>query len=783
MIFRRPLKVKHSVKRARRTFYNIFFSILAVLSLVLIISTLVFYHIFEGIFTKELHNKSVNNLAQIQSVFSAVHASIIPSVIQLSREKNISKIMYSADFNKLLLSRVGDRLYDELVANPLLQSIFIYNHRKQTVYSTRFAPQKIEYCSDIQLPHILSNVREYGGIHTYIPRKMLILSGDDIDTVNVFTILQGTPPYSGNSLKGALIANVSERKLRELFLSNSTHLQGELIVIDRKGLVLSHPQTQEFQQNYSDRDFVRKILSQDSKEGTFISAVNGIKCLVTYVTHREMGWRFISIVPYDEVFQGLHQARNRTLVIFIFFLCSAAVFTFITSKLIYSPIARLFQSASMERYMQSKGAPELKKVSELQYLDQILKDSFRQLDSLKNYVQVHKRLHRQELLRNLIDGNIAITDFMEDLEELGLDIQRSEMLLIVLRFDCYREIRESFQNDKLQKLHHQLADFIASRAAFRILVIDMGSDHFVLLLELKGKADQEDQIRNVELDIRCLQDELNHQYSISFTAGCSTQFDTYHELRNAYCQALNATQYRFRIGPGFFIRFQDLKDILPGKYRFSERKAEILFSALKAGDAKTVEKLLDEIIEEVKQYSYEDFVYMTQLLIYHSAKVFASFSGFRPYVDWDEFNNLSHSYDRFETALDVKRILMQYYQEFISLVKTRPFKKRQEIALIIQDYIEKHLDEPGLCSDEIAVQLKLSTNYVRSIFKEVTGKSLPGYINSMRVERCQRLIETTDLTVKEIYKEAGFSNYNYFFTIFKKSTGVTPLEYRRNRLR
>lgn len=783
MNFRGLLKAKRSVKRTRRTFYNIFFSILAVLSLVLIISTLVFYHIFEGIFTKELHSKSVNNLAQIQSVFSAVHASIIPSVIQLSREKTISKIMYSADFDKLLLSRVGDRLDDELIANPLLHSIFIYNHRKQTVYSTRFAPQRIEDCCDIQLPHILSNVREYGGIHTYIPRKMRILLGNEINTENVFTILVGTPPYSGNSLKGALIANVSERKLRGLFLSNSTHLQGELIVIDRQGLVLSHPQAEEFQANYSDRDLVRKILSRDFKEGTFISAANGTMCLATYVTHREMGWRFVSIIPYDEVFQGLHQARNRTLVIFIFFLCIAVVLTFITSRRIYSPIARLFQSASMERYMRPKGAPEIKKVNELQYVDQILKDSFRQLDSLKNYVQVHERLHRQELLRNLIDGNIAVTDFMEDLEELGLDIHRSEMLLIVLRFDRYRAIRESFQNDELQKLHHQLADFVTDRAASRILVIDMGSDHFVLLLELKGKADQEGQIREVELEIRRLQDELNHQYSISLTAGCSARFNTYQELRNAYHQALNATQYRFRIGPGFFIRYQDLRNVLPGKYRFSERKAEMLFSALRAGDVKAVEKLLDEIIEAVKQYSYEDFVYMTQVLIYHSAKVFASFSGFRPYVVWGEFNNFTHRYDRFETALEVKQTLMRYYQEFIMLVKTRPFKKRREIALKIQDYIEKHLDEPCLCSDEIACRLKLSTNYVRSIFKEVTGESLPGYINRLRVERCQRLIETTDLPVKEIYKEAGFSNYNYFFTIFKKSTGITPLEYRRNYIR
>jgi YesN/AraC family two-component response regulator len=36
----------------------------------------------------------------------------------------------------------------------------------------------------------------------------------------------------------------------------------------------------------------------------------------------------------------------------------------------------------------------------------------------------------------------------------------------------------------------------------------------------------------------------------------------------------------------------------------------------------------------------------------------------------------------------------------------------------------------------------------------------------------------TKLPVKKIYKTAGFYNYSYFFTLFKKNTGLTPNQFR-----
>jgi transcriptional regulator GlxA family with amidase domain len=55
------------------------------------------------------------------------------------------------------------------------------------------------------------------------------------------------------------------------------------------------------------------------------------------------------------------------------------------------------------------------------------------------------------------------------------------------------------------------------------------------------------------------------------------------------------------------------------------------------------------------------------------------------------------------------------------------------------------------------------------------------YLNRFRVARAQGLLTSTDKAIAEIGLETGFCNQSYFGVIFRRITGMTPLEYRSNR--
>ena len=73
----------------------------------------------------------------------------------------------------------------------------------------------------------------------------------------------------------------------------------------------------------------------------------------------------------------------------------------------------------------------------------------------------------------------------------------------------------------------------------------------------------------------------------------------------------------------------------------------------------------------------------------------------------------------------------------------------------------------------------MSVNYLRGIFKQAEGQSLSSYITRLRIRTCEQLLRESRITVKGAFTQAGFSNYTYAFTLFKKHTGRTPQEYQR----
>lgn len=64
-------------------------------------------------------------------------------------------------------------------------------------------------------------------------------------------------------------------------------------------------------------------------------------------------------------------------------------------------------------------------------------------------------------------------------------------------------------------------------------------------------------------------------------------------------------------------------------------------------------------------------------------------------------------------------------------------------------------------------------------FKEAFGKTPIAYVNEMRMQKAAHLIETTDLTMKRIAFECGFTDRHYFCRCFKQTFKMTTTEYKR----
>ncbi|MBK5719854.1 helix-turn-helix domain-containing protein [Dysgonomonas sp. Marseille-P4677] len=84
----------------------------------------------------------------------------------------------------------------------------------------------------------------------------------------------------------------------------------------------------------------------------------------------------------------------------------------------------------------------------------------------------------------------------------------------------------------------------------------------------------------------------------------------------------------------------------------------------------------------------------------------------------------------------------------------------------------------GINPKEIAEKVNMSYSWFRRIFKQYTGFAPAQYIQKIKINKSKELLTNSNLRIKEIALDVGFSNTECFCTIFKKHTDYTPNEYR-----
>ena len=92
-------------------------------------------------------------------------------------------------------------------------------------------------------------------------------------------------------------------------------------------------------------------------------------------------------------------------------------------------------------------------------------------------------------------------------------------------------------------------------------------------------------------------------------------------------------------------------------------------------------------------------------------------------------------------------------------------------------YINEHFSEE-ISVDLLANMFGLSTYYFIRVFKQDTGYTPHDYIVSRRMASARYLLKYTQLSVKEICFNTGFSSESVFCNAFKKQHGLTPQNYR-----
>ncbi len=141
----------------------------------------------------------------------------------------------------------------------------------------------------------------------------------------------------------------------------------------------------------------------------------------------------------------------------------------------------------------------------------------------------------------------------------------------------------------------------------------------------------------------------------------------------------------------------------------------------------------------------------------------------------DEFYNRISGCETFKKLEDLFKDAVLEIEAQIKDYNLTSYKYR--FIQKVKRYIDSNYSD-RLSLDRLSRDFFINSTYLSRIFKEEADENLSDYILSVRMENAKRMLNTSDAKVQDISKQVGYVDYRHFCTVFKKVTGMTPLQYR-----
>lgn len=156
----------------------------------------------------------------------------------------------------------------------------------------------------------------------------------------------------------------------------------------------------------------------------------------------------------------------------------------------------------------------------------------------------------------------------------------------------------------------------------------------------------------------------------------------------------------------------------------------------------------------------------------------------------DMLNNIEREYlsniDKFSQKIIISQLelLFNYAERFYERqFITRKISNHQildQLEILLSNYFSENLIDKGLPTVQwVADELSLTSSYLSSMLKSLTGQSTQQHIHNKLIDKAKEILSTTELNISEIAYCLGFERPASFTKLFKNKTEMSPLEFRK----
>jgi two-component system, response regulator YesN len=619
----------------------------------------------------------------------------------------------------------------------------------------------------------------------FIPRIIPAEASPDQKPHAVLTRMIFPYAAAAGPSSSAIELNIDERYLQSVIRSLSGHAEGAVtMVLDPRGMVLSHADAGLFMADISARPFVRRIIASPRTGGSFMDTLDGEKRLVTFVKSERSGWAFVLTQRYSTLIGNIDRLKIITLLVALGLAILGTVLSMLMTLMLHNPLRHIVEGvATRERQgLAPVGAhePPDGALDEYALIADTLTRYDHDADELRRSLRASLPLMREAWVQGLLAGESReglIPD--RTLAELDTGMAGPPYAVAVLRIDSFEEFCGAGNPGSQEAARRG-----AARAAQEILnrfhpsdAVVMAEDEIALLACVAADPSMD----SLVLAFTELHRDLQARSGLSFTVGIGDLAYAAKEIHRSYASAAERCRYRLFLGPGSIIDERAIHARRTALSRYPKDVEERVLETLRHGNAESIRAGVEDFVGELSGLSFYQFITFIDRLV---LAVFWHFGESTELLDvnYRDHDRLLRDIESAETCAGLARKITDFCCTVSALIggqSNRAHVKRNErIAEDVKKAVAERYAEPGLSLDIMADIVGLSPGYLARLFKLVVGQSFGDYLNGVRLTKARELLTATRMSAQAIGESVGIYSAPYFSTLFKKSYGLSPSRYR-----
>jgi AraC-like DNA-binding protein len=577
--------------------------------------------------------------------------------------------------------------------------------------------------------------------------------------------------------QGIVCINVNEEVFRDTLSNIDKKVPSFTYVVDYDGKPVVNSMSKDNQEKGEQvfKSFMEKKSIFGSEEGYLREKIDGREYLAVFTTSQMCKWRYITIIPTEVVTEKANKIRQITVAAALLCVVIGLVFSYLLTSRVYYPVNELVNYINAFKIKRKINEGKVKE-DELTFINRIVDYIYRENESLNDLFQQNVPILKEKLLYDLFEGKLSQEDLYASSRNLEIDFPFDSYEVIIFDIEDYSMYSKGIKDELIVE---KRMDEIATEKYWdkmRVYSLMRDNDKIISIVNIQSDSLAAEVIYDF---IKEVKDYFAVKYDLIFTVGIGSVYTTPKNVSMSLRDAMSALKYKVIKGQGSITHIDEVSNIPDHIFEYSFDTEKQLINLVKAGSIEKLKELIDEIIDENMLHQETSPEIIENLFNALAGTAVRTIYDIRASVE-DILGNRCNIY---KTVLEKSKVeskreyILNIFEKISDYICSRKQNQNAKIMDSITVFIDNNY-HTDISLAQVGEVVGLSSTYLSSIFKEISGGSFVDYVNGVRIQKSKVLLAQPQLTIIQIAEKVGFSSSNTFIKAFKRKEGITPGQFR-----